>query len=839
MPVLSWLTFDTGMNQEGADCTPLLRYTTDTLYEIEPFCFKLKQEHTNLQGHPNPENSLRKLMLWLFGGFKETATMADLDVAIAVGNAALKLRSSVHSFRDDSLYILSRCLSARFQKLGSIDDLEGAITHSRAALALRLPDHPHRATFLYHLASDLHCRFQKIGTTSNLWEAITLARDALNLRPSGHPDRTASLNDLLVYVMATFDCDEGGGTTNIMDIICVPPLSVVDGCPHREKLDFLYRLSDLLLNKVQSQGHSAALEGAIKLHQDILKSCPLNHPELAPSLHKLGHYLSERFDKQGVPDDLERAIALTYPALDLCPPGHSDRAMLLQSLAIYRQKKIMEPRTEVLPEGIKRIIRDVLDDTLETLPPRLLNTQTGLMCGRDVLMSDFESSKQCQELLVKDARDVVTKADVRKTVSKYFRFVALSHRWGKCEPLLNEIKGHAIHIISDPTVGIIKLQQFCAAAGVRDYLWAWSDTCCIDKDSSVELQEAIGSMYSWYQSAALTIVHLADVTDGSLSGSEWFRRGWTLQELLASKTVLFFTRNWTLYKGCTATNHKEDDAVLKELEEATSIASKYLTDFRPGMDDARSRLQWASQRRTTRPEDAAYSLFGIFGVFLPIFYGESKQKAFGRLLEEIISKSGDISVLDWIGEQSSSHSCFPASITSYAMLPVQNTTVTQVTLPNTPQAEPSEVVDKLYSSLSNSKYPRFTGRRLRLPCIVHRVTAINSGGSLSDPQMHEIRAEGLVPLMVSLSDKLQENQPKVPYVLVRPWNPKLLLESSLTGASPVEQVIATLGQPFNALLLEELPLNEYKRIASSSLISACPADADSIFQSEVRTLNIV
>ncbi|KIM62318.1 hypothetical protein SCLCIDRAFT_95316, partial [Scleroderma citrinum Foug A] len=284
------------------------------------------------------------------------------------------------------------------------------------------------------------------------------------------------------------------------------------------------------------------------------------------------------------------------------------------------------------------------------LPPRLLNTQTGCLCGRDALVSDFESSKQYQELLsIIDPCDVTqNKAHVHETVSGYFQYVTLSHRWGRREPLLGEIKSLQIYATSDPTEGLIKLQQFCAAACERGYMWAWSDTCCIDKDSSVELQEAIGSMYSWYQRSALTIVHLADITDaGSLSGSEWFRRGWTLQEHLASKTIQFFSRNWSLYLGCVASNHKEDSAVLNELEEATHIARHYLVDFHPGMDDARSRFQWASQRRTTRPEDMAYSLFGVFGVHLPILYGESKQKALARLLEEIISKSGDISVLDW------------------------------------------------------------------------------------------------------------------------------------------------------------------------------------------------
>jgi len=614
------------MNQEGADCAPLLRCTTDALNEVEPRRFLLPTQ-ANLQEHSNPVDSLHTLMLWLFDRFKEIGTIADLNLAITLGNAALKLCLPGSPLRDASLHALSRCLHARFEKLGIIDDLEEGISLAQAALVLRLPGHPERATSLHDVASDLYTRFQKLGEISNLKEAVTFGRGALALRPSGHPDRTASLNSLLTYIVAMFNQDSYR-ITDIEEAVSITR-GVGEICPPKERLDFLCRLSGLLLSRFRRQGRFADLEGASRLHRDILELCPLGHPELASSLHELALYLSERFDQQGVLDDLERAIALTHSALDLRPPGDPDRVASLKSLAAYRQKRITEPLTEVTPAGIKRPIRDAIDDTLGALPPRLLNTETGCLCGRDALVSDFESSKQYQELLsIAYPCGVTNKAHVHETVSRYFRYVTLSHRWGRREPLLGEVKSHSIYAISDSTEeGLVKLQQFCVAARERDYMWAWSDTCCIDKDSSIELQEAIGSMYSWYQRSALTIVHLADVTDaGSLSGSEWFQRGWTLQELLASKTIQFFTRNWSLYRGCVASNHKEDGAVLNELVEATQIARNYLVNFHPGMDDARSRFQWASQRRTTRPEDMAYSLFGIFGVHLPILYGKRSKK---------------------------------------------------------------------------------------------------------------------------------------------------------------------------------------------------------------------
>ncbi|KAI6121299.1 heterokaryon incompatibility protein-domain-containing protein, partial [Pisolithus sp. B1] len=283
------------------------------------------------------------------------------------------------------------------------------------------------------------------------------------------------------------------------------------------------------------------------------------------------------------------------------------------------------------------------------MPTRLLHTHTSTLCDRDAQISHFVGSQQYNQLL-----SLVTVCDpdqriehIQNAVLKYFQYVMLSHRWGEGEPSLRDIKGRSVYLMSAEG-GLRKLQAFCLVTCKQGYSWVWSDTCCIDKDSSAESQEAILSMFTWYRRSTLTIVHLSDVSDtGSLVGSEWLERGWTLQELLAPRAILFYTRDWSLYKNLTSSNHKADDAVIKELTSATGIEPQFLKGFRPGTDNARSRLQWASLRRTTRPEDIAYSLFGIFDLQLPVFYGESAEKALGRLLAEIISQSGDISVLDW------------------------------------------------------------------------------------------------------------------------------------------------------------------------------------------------
>jgi hypothetical protein len=48
-------------------------------------------------------------------------------------------------------------------------------------------------------------------------------------------------------------------------------------------------------------------------------------------------------------------------------------------------------------------------------------------------------------------------------------------------------------------------------------------------------------------------------------------------------------------------------------------------------------------------ENIAYSLFGIFGIHLPVIYGEKKENVLGWLLQDVIVQSGDTSCLDWAG----------------------------------------------------------------------------------------------------------------------------------------------------------------------------------------------
>ncbi|KAI6127567.1 hypothetical protein EV401DRAFT_1934133 [Pisolithus croceorrhizus] len=427
--------------------------------------------------------------------------------------------------------------------------------------------------------------------------------------------------------------------------------------------------------------------------------------------------------------------------------------------------------------------------------------------------------------------------EARKVISKFFRYATLSHRWGRGEPLLCDIKDTGAYDLHS-TDGVVKLQKFCLLAFRQDFLWAWSDTCCIDKASSAELQEAIGSMFSWYRRSGLTIVYLSDVSDTvSFTKSVWFKRGWTLQELLASETVLFYMRDWSPYPNNASLNHKTDDGVLKGLQNATGIGEEHLRNFHPGMDDARLRLKWASTRLTTKPEDIAYSLFGVLDLHLPVLYGESAEKALGRLLAEIVSQSGDVSVLDWVGQRSAFHSCFPATLRPYQTMPCMQSVPRNSTGPSNVDAKR---VSKLHKAIIKLPRPRFINRRLALPSFVYPVTTFKLLRTWGSPSRHEyeVHASGLMPLQVTLSVSFQEGSDSR-YAFVRPWHPKWFAPGAKDNEEAIRMLLERFGQPFHTLLLKALPHNEHERIASDCKITACAKDVTSIVNSNLQVLEIV
>ncbi|EJF60827.1 hypothetical protein DICSQDRAFT_24722, partial [Dichomitus squalens LYAD-421 SS1] len=189
----------------------------------------------------------------------------------------------------------------------------------------------------------------------------------------------------------------------------------------------------------------------------------------------------------------------------------------------------------------------------------------------------------------------------------------------------------------------------CDLALAEGYEFAWADTCCIDKSSSAELSEALNSMYNWYGHAVVCYAYLPDVSNPSRPPSQewelefrtsrWFTRGWTLQELLAPGIVIFLSSTWE----CLGSKRTLSSLVTS----ITGIPHTVLTMERAlNQVSMAERLRWASSRITSRKEDEAYCLMGIFGVHISITYGEGSS-AFMRLQEKILKHIPDQTLLVW------------------------------------------------------------------------------------------------------------------------------------------------------------------------------------------------
>ncbi|KAI9067530.1 HET-domain-containing protein [Trametes sanguinea] len=244
------------------------------------------------------------------------------------------------------------------------------------------------------------------------------------------------------------------------------------------------------------------------------------------------------------------------------------------------------------------------------------------------------------------------------------RYAILSHVWAKendkffPEPTLHDIRAmQAAHDAEPPEsrIPIIarlpeKVRRFCQTAAQYQFDFAWGDSFCIDKGSSSELSEAINSMFDWYRYARLCFVYLSDVPPisnpddldrpgSAFRESRWFRRGWTLQELLAPTSLFFFSSEWTVL----GSKH----TLSPFIEQITGIPLDFLTFQRPlEASSVACRMSWAVGRETTREEDEAYSLMGIFGVKITTTYGEGRH-AFIRLQEEILRTIPDQTIFAW------------------------------------------------------------------------------------------------------------------------------------------------------------------------------------------------
>ncbi|THU97853.1 hypothetical protein K435DRAFT_828534 [Dendrothele bispora CBS 962.96] len=187
-------------------------------------------------------------------------------------------------------------------------------------------------------------------------------------------------------------------------------------------------------------------------------------------------------------------------------------------------------------------------------------------------------------------------------------YTILSHRWMEGEEVTYQ------EFIKDQEqtrskAGYKKILRACQWTLVMGGQYLWVDTCCIDNGNHDEIARNIRSMYAYYQNASFCYAYLADVrTHGDFTSSEWWERGWTLQELLAPPRVHFYDKKWRQIGSKHELRH--------EIAELTDIPQEVLSV------DVLERMSWTTGRETTKPQDRAYCLMGLLNVSLKPNYEE-------------------------------------------------------------------------------------------------------------------------------------------------------------------------------------------------------------------------
>jgi hypothetical protein len=218
-------------------------------------------------------------------------------------------------------------------------------------------------------------------------------------------------------------------------------------------------------------------------------------------------------------------------------------------------------------------------------------------------------------------------------------YAIFSHTWSSSEVTFADVLNGSCF----DRDAFFKLEKAILQSKQDGWDWLWADNCCIDKTNSVELSEAINSMFKYYKDAEICYAHLVDVCtatwESDICKARWWKRGWTLQELIAPRSLEFFSNNWDRLGT--------KESIHEIITTVTGIEDEYLMGYPIEHASIAKRMSWAASRETTREEDIAYCLIGIFDVNMPMLYGEGTQRAFFRLQEEIMKSSEDQSLFAW------------------------------------------------------------------------------------------------------------------------------------------------------------------------------------------------
>ncbi|KIK69188.1 hypothetical protein GYMLUDRAFT_67860 [Collybiopsis luxurians FD-317 M1] len=229
-------------------------------------------------------------------------------------------------------------------------------------------------------------------------------------------------------------------------------------------------------------------------------------------------------------------------------------------------------------------------------------------------------------------------------------YCILSHTWSHEEKTCPQLNGRAsfpLNLPPDQRPGYLKVKGVCEVASQYKFAYIWIDFWCIDKSDPVQRSESLNAMYRYYDRAKHCFVHLGDIDfdlsvelDRQLRPCLWFKRGWTVLELLVPDSVTFYDRNWT-----EIGTREYLQAIISSI---TTIPLDAIIKRRP-LDEfsIAQRISCFSSRAVTLDEDMTYCMMGILGVHIHPDYGIGAEAAFSKLLRKLLKGSDDQTIFAW------------------------------------------------------------------------------------------------------------------------------------------------------------------------------------------------
>ncbi|KAK7461061.1 hypothetical protein VKT23_008990 [Stygiomarasmius scandens] len=209
-------------------------------------------------------------------------------------------------------------------------------------------------------------------------------------------------------------------------------------------------------------------------------------------------------------------------------------------------------------------------------------------------------------------------------------YVILSHIWVQDEEVsYREFLDGGSNVESKP--GYKKIREACSKALELGFQYLWVDTCCVDQGNHTEVARNIQSMYFYHRNSEACLVHLFDISGSHkpISRSEWFKRGRSVQELVASQAVLFFNRDWD-FRG-NKLDFKQDIEVETRLPGAVLDGTISVENV-----DIWERYEWFRERITRKPQDLLYFSMGILGIKLEVRHNEDTVETFHRFWHSFV-----------------------------------------------------------------------------------------------------------------------------------------------------------------------------------------------------------